>query len=50
MFGEQNASEMETVLLGLDQEFRLKKIQIDEYETKKVISMSMLPGVPNKFS
>lgn len=36
MFGEQNATEMEAVLLGLDQEYRLKKIQTDEYETKKV--------------
>lgn len=38
MFGEQNATEMEAVLLGLDQEYRLKKIVADEYETKKVSS------------
>ncbi|KAG4066334.1 hypothetical protein HA402_000558 [Bradysia odoriphaga] len=35
MFGEQNATEMEAVLLGLDQEYRLKKIPVEEYETKK---------------
>lgn len=36
MFGEQNATEMEAVLLGLDQEYRLKKIPADVYESKKV--------------
>lgn len=36
MFGEQNATEMEAVLLSLDQEHRLKKISTEEYETNKV--------------
>lgn len=36
MFGEQNATEMEAVLLSLDQEYRLKKIATDDYETRKV--------------
>ncbi|KAJ6640587.1 hypothetical protein Bhyg_05518 [Pseudolycoriella hygida] len=35
MFGEQNATEMEAVLLSLDQEHRLKKISTEEYESRK---------------
>lgn len=42
MFGEQNATEMEAVLLSLDQEYRLKKIPVDVYETKKVKMFSEL--------
>lgn len=45
LFGEQNATEMETVLLDLDQEFRLKKIPIDEYETRKVIVRTPFLGL-----
>lgn len=45
MFGEQNATEMEAVLLSLDQEYRLKKIPTDEYETRKVKFVDLVRSI-----
>lgn len=43
LFGDQNASDLEKQLLDLEENFKLKKITPDEYETKKVRMPSCAP-------
>lgn len=45
MFGDQNVTELEMQLLALDQEFRLKKITIEQYEFKKVDLLTKLQNI-----
>lgn len=36
LFGDQNANELEKQLLKLDEEYHLKKIDLTEFERKKI--------------
>lgn len=42
MFGNQNVCELETQLLAIDQEYRLKKISFEQYEQNKVDILTKL--------
>lgn len=50
MFGDQNTSDLEKQLLELHENYKLKKINVADYEKKKIVILQELSDIGHQLS